>query len=147
MDRLDAIERRHGLILPAAFRELYAWTDGTAGMVGESLIQLLPLDEVGPALGHRSVEQDADPPGSGWPDAPAWTRRWFVFGDYLISSHAYLIRLSPTRDDPGPVAIWHCGQDPHLWPVAPSFAAFLDLWASDAARALLGSDEPARPGS
>ena len=140
--RLDAFERQHGVNLPPVLRELYACTDGTEGMIGESLIQLLPLGEVVSARDHPSVARDAPTPGAGWPEAPDWTRWWYVFGDYLISSHAYLVRLSAIPGDPGPVALWGFGQEPERTLIAPSVAAFLDLWAQDDDRGLLVGNGP-----
>jgi len=115
---IAAFEARYNVVFPPEMRELYVCADGMNDLgMDDSLMCLHPLDEVVPV-------RDYD---LGWAEGPSWTDLWFVFANFLINSHLYLIRLSSTPGDGNPVAMWSGSDERHA--VARSFAEFLEIYA------------------
>ncbi len=132
-EALTRFEAKYGIILPPEMRELYATFNGMDEM-DDSWLRIHPIEEVVSVC-------DFDP---SWPSGPSWTKHWFLFADYLIDSHAYLVRLSATPGDPGPVVSWGYGEEDKRMVIAHSFAGFLEGYALDKpeqSNALLGTDE------
>ena len=135
VERLETFERKYGVILPPLLRELYELTEGMDGMVDETMLCLTPLDEVVPVCDFDSGCTSLPDEIRGWPDAPPWTKDWFVFADYLINSHLFLVRLTGRSASIGRVVSWDGGDLRH--PIAPNFAAFLELWSDEDENRLL----------
>ena len=80
---IDAFGLRFGKHLPAAMGELLLSADGSAESLDRRGFRLWPLEDIAPlkdtcffdeAVGQRGYE-------------------WFVFADYMVSSHGYAVDL------------------------------------------------------
>jgi hypothetical protein len=124
-------EARYGVSLPADLRAYLTALNGSElgrnGPMDDQLISFWHLSEIRPL--SEEHPESAIPHG----------RSYFVFADYSIDVHAYVIRLSPDPRAPAPVMV---ALDELLIEVAPSFSAFIERYrAGDSA--VLFPDLPA----
>ena len=125
---LAAFEAANSVRLPPAFAELYRAANGNHG--DANLTRFWPLAEV-----KRLTN---DPKGS-WEAMLPGARDYFVFADYLISSHLYAVRLARVRGtsgtDDGDRVLWVIpalhGIGAAYAEVAGSFAEFLHDYVRD----------------
>ncbi len=116
---LKAFESKYQVVLPSAFREYFAAVDGTGDeMITDWCFCFWSLDKVEPITGYVAREIETK-------DS---REEWFVFADHLIESFDFVIRLNSDPANVGPVAV---PQGLELWPLAPSFEAFLELYLAD----------------
>jgi TonB family protein len=116
---IAAWEARRGLAMP---RELRAWFTTLNGLGDEGgafddelMITFYPLQL------FLSLPEDA-PSFAEAPDAASY----FVFADHLSWSHGYGVR--PGGEDPEATPVFCIYAPDLIMPVAPSFAAFLELY-------------------
>jgi hypothetical protein len=114
---LAAFEARYGVALPSAFRDYFAAVDGTGDDYDGGFIRFWPLAEVQPILEYNLWK-----PG----EAPGLVG-WFLFADFMINSHCFVIHLTADPADGGPVASDDGDQNRQ----ALSFAAFLERYLAD----------------
>ena len=133
-ESLATFERKHGVDLPAEMRELYALTNGMLSFDAD-FVELHPIEEVVPLRDFENC--------GPWSDGPTWIKNWFVFANYLINSHLYLVRLDATKRNLGPVVSWDGGDLRH--PIAPSFSEFLEICLSPEDERLLHDSDSRMP--
>lgn len=119
-DQLDEVERRFGLRLPEAFRQLYQWRDGQDGY--DSLQHnrmLMPLEN---AVSAKEMLDDMI--GADF-EAPEWWRReWIPFLENGAGDHLVVDFLGIDGGQPGQiVAFWHDWENRSV--KHPSFEAWL----------------------
>ncbi len=141
-EALDAFEAKYQVALPPLVRDYFASVDGTGDNSDGVFIHFWPLSEVKTIMDYH-----------GWsPDQAAGLEGWFYFADFMISSHDFAIRLTSDPADDGPVMF----ADGELYPLALSFAGFLDRYLADRkslryyfplieGRSIAGNDEPVSP--
>jgi len=114
---LAAFEQRHGVRLPADFREYLMTADGTAPPhdTDSEGFSFWPLTKICP------VPESSESAGR-FPDAGAY----FIFADYLQWSWAYAIRLTADETS-GPIVIVGT-KDGNPQRVAESFTTFAELY-------------------
>lgn len=108
---IEQFEKRHGVLLPLDLRDYFLTLDGTGqNQMDDGMLAWWSLDEVTPLADvEKSVELEH-------------SQQYFVFADFLISSHHYAIGLFPERAEKNPVV----STSDHPIPViADSFSDFL----------------------
>ncbi len=125
-EALDAFEAKYGGVLPPDFRAYLAAVDGTGDEMDGERFRFWPLAEI------ISVRESRGGDATG----PAWMDRWFPFADFLLNSHAYIIRLSAEPAEATPIAEWDFGVE--RWMVVPTFGDFLEWYLDDPIRLFHG---------
>ena len=108
-EEMAAFEARYGVRLPSDLREYFAAADGFDGSTDDETITFLGLDEVKPL-------------GEYWSPEVEGGNSYFVFADFLISSHVYAVRLARDAGAGNPVAVVY---DRELVEAAGSFSEFV----------------------
>lgn len=126
---LTAFENKYKVYLPKDLREYFTHVNGfNAGHMDDAMIRFCTLNELEPV--SRSGF------GATGPDYVEAADFVFLFADYLISSQAFGIRLSPEKDNQ-PNTVYLIGVRP-VRPVARSFSDFVDIYLTDKERLLDG---------
>lgn len=118
-EALDAFEQRHDVKLPAAFRALYALSDGTGVMDAHEHI-FWPLAAMSSQLKTYDVEDPA--------------ARWIGFADFRLQTAVYYLRVD--RSDGGD-SVWidaYASKEKlpdRMQSIAESFEQFLERYADD----------------
>jgi len=109
-EALDAFDRRHGVTLPPDLRAYFAASDGMQPDARDDLFfRFLPLAECLP------VAERGGPPST------------FAVAEHSLGGFFYVVRLDADPEVADVVSLW---DDDEVWTVAPSFAAFLELYLS-----------------
>jgi SMI1/KNR4 family protein SUKH-1 len=133
-----ACEERIGRALPEDVASFYRSVNGTVE-TAHWLFEVWPLERVG------SVE-DVVTSFSGIPDYSQIGRilpsasEYFAFADCMIWSHVFAVRLVPEE---ATEVVWLCG--PRYTVIAPTFAAFWELYLSDPDAALFAKGALVQP--
>jgi hypothetical protein len=125
---ISAFERDHRVRLPVALRELYLRADGCEW--DENATQFLPLGEIKPLI---EVVQFSELQLAEFPRA----RTYFVFVDYLISSHYFAVALTDDANAGEVLAIVNARMKAS---VAPTLEQFLHDYTQDSLAAVLFPD-------
>lgn len=105
---IDAFEKRHAVALPPDLRDYFLAVDGMEPDGRDDLFfRFLPLSECLP------VADRGGPPSS------------FAVVEHRLGGFTYVIHLDAKPPIADVVSLW---DDDEVWPVAPSFAAFLDCY-------------------
>ena len=127
-EAIQRFEAKYNVVLPADLHEYFRAIDGMEdGDSDNELVAFLPLADIKPVpeeLRTFAGTPDYTSICDGLPAAP----KFFVFADYMITSHVYAIRLSQDPEAPTPV-IWICG--PYWSDIAPSFSVFIEDYLTD----------------
>ncbi len=115
---LDAFEAEYGVALPSIVRDYFEASDGTTPGGDAECFDFWPLAEVEPIAAYHGLG----------PGQVEHLDGWFLFADYLIHSHCFVVRLTPGPGGVGPVAFADGGP---LVPLADSFEAFLIRYLDD----------------
>jgi hypothetical protein len=123
---LEAFEVRYGLRLHPEMRAYLGLVDGQDEMDPASYIRFWTLAEI------KTAAEELKQPGG----MAGRTAGWFVFADFLIWSHAYVIRLSHDPQADAPVGLCHgtLPSDGAFPLIARSFGEFVDLCLNDSPR-------------
>ena len=113
---LREFEDKYNVLLPDDLKDYFSTVDGfTDWGCDENVITFLPLVEVLPSSKTWALEV---------PDADSY----FVFADYSISCHVYMIRLRNDLSLGNPVFIAHDGNPEQI---AGSFSEFVQGYLAD----------------
>jgi hypothetical protein len=125
---IDRFETAHGVRLP---REVHTYFRAVNGMpeddTDEDLLSFLPLRAVKP-VPEALAEMVSKPHYRVIMETLSDAAHWFVFVDYMVSSHAYAIHLLEHETDVTPV-LWICDSKQAL--IADSLADFLKAYLQD----------------
>jgi hypothetical protein len=123
---LDDFERRYAVRLPLEMRSYLRLVDGQDDMDPAMYVQFWPLHAI------KTVREELT---SEIP-AGADVASWFVFADFLLSSHSYVIRLGGDPHAAAPVGLCSGMPPPgRSFPViASSFEEFVDLYLTNSPR-------------
>jgi hypothetical protein len=116
-EALDAFEATYGVSLPSLLRDYFASVDGTGDDSDGVFMRFWTLAEFMPIEEYHSCG----------PGEAVGFENWFYFADFMISSHNFAVRLTSDPTDGGPVMF----ADGGLYPLAPSFSAFLERYLTD----------------
>jgi hypothetical protein len=116
---IEAFQRRHGVVLPASFRQLYRLSDGTAVMDGHEQI-FWPLG---------AITRTLDSFDAGDPDAV-----WVGFADFRLQTEVFYLRADRGT---GEATVWIDRGPPgkplvaKVVKLADSFDAYLERYVED----------------
>lgn len=122
---IQEFEKSRDVLMPADMREYFHCMNGMPGnMWDEHMIRFLPLEEI---CNVREEFSERQPPFRRVLSQLPEPEEWFIFAEYLCSSHYYAIRLGAGENSLYPV-IWLYDSEYHV--VAESFTEFLELYIS-----------------
>lgn len=114
--QLAQFESENGLVLPADFKRYLAVLNGLPDFGSDdNFIFFWPFERINSLAKERPNLTDLD------------TDRYFIFADWSISCHEYVIRLSNDARDATPVFVTY---NP-VQQIASSFSEFIERYLSD----------------
>ena len=125
---IEAFEAAQGVVVPEDSRTYLSAVDGTEeGDWDEQLFEWFPLQRI-KSVPYELADFGGIPDYRGIIHTLEQPAEWYVFINYLIFSHVYAVRFTPTRQLTTPV-LWILGSKHYR--IAGSLSEFLNAYLED----------------